>query len=302
MANTVINVLFAVDAGVSSGTKAPNNRWENFLTRNGGGRTPSTLKEENSKCHRFYNHWHSGAWTAWRQSEIWELTCNHQSHPHKWLRFDTNVEHNHWHLCGSSDQTNQVCRCKYSYWRCSTNSVRRWRTAAEKKKKKTEPLVRLIGILYGNIFDWAVPILHDKYTRYFTMHLKNIYCAKLPEDELHSSDMAFSWILIYSFILDSLSIPRSIYVPSKNDQWSVSAKPPKTSLLACTCAFCILHAVEVKQRGRGRAGCWEGVYCRHHVISVGRPTQRLSPQWVIFSICHFKKPRCFSKPFHLFYF
>lgn len=103
---------------------------------------------------------------------IWTLTCNHQSHPHKWLHFDTNVEHNHWHLYGSSGRTIQVHRYRCSCWHHSARTVLHWHMAAG---KRTEPLYTYVMkeedgrqlheqkwncfILYDNILDWIEPIL-----------------------------------------------------------------------------------------------------------------------------------------------
>lgn len=72
MANTIINVIFTVGARVSSGTKAASKKKnkENFLLVYRVRGTLSTLKEENSKCHGFYDHWHSGARIARRQSRF----------------------------------------------------------------------------------------------------------------------------------------------------------------------------------------------------------------------------------------
>lgn len=130
---------------------------ENFLILYKGRSTLSTLKDENSKCHRFYNHWHSG---AWRQMKIWRLTCNHQSHPHKWLHFDTNVEHNHRHWYGSSDQTNPVYRCNCSYWRHSTHSVLCWHMAVERRQSRQirMPWHMLPHVQKRNSFIVYVPI------------------------------------------------------------------------------------------------------------------------------------------------
>ncbi len=100
---------------------------------------------------------------------IWTLTCSHQSHPHKWLHFDTNVEHNRWHLCGSSDRTNQEHRYKCSCWHYSAHSVLRWHMAVEiffKIELLDTCVVKQDGrflhvqkwnrfILYDNISDWT---------------------------------------------------------------------------------------------------------------------------------------------------
>lgn len=78
--------------------------------------------------------------TFWWQNSLktikaWTLTCSHQSHPHKWPHFGTNVECNHWHLYGRSDRSSPVCRYRCSCWHYSTHSVLRWHMAVNKRTR-----------------------------------------------------------------------------------------------------------------------------------------------------------------------
>lgn len=156
-----------------------------------------------------------------RTIKSWTLTCNRQSHPHKWLHFDTNVEHNNWHLYGSSDRTIQVRRYRCSYCRHSAHSVLRWHTAVDRTQSRQIYASRNMPlcvqkwnrfILYGNILDWTET--GQKCNHYFTTQPLIISCSWLPENELHYSHMTHSWILIHCFIPGALSIPRSIYILS----------------------------------------------------------------------------------------
>ena len=68
--------------------------------------------------------------------------------------------------------------------------------------------------LYNNdtAFDWANS--GPKFNHHFTMQPLIISCSRLPENELHYSNMTLSWILIDAFFLGSLSIPCGIHIMS----------------------------------------------------------------------------------------
>lgn len=105
--------------------------------------------------------------------------------------------------------------------------------------------------------------------------------------------MTHSWILIHAlYLVHSVFHVASTSCLTRQDQWSLRAKPPKCSAWQNKYACSLVHVyIYSRVETKGQRKSWlvrqcimqtSWHFCKGANIS-------LSPQWVIISICHLKK-------------